>query len=277
MTTTDLQTQFYTDLLNAKKEFPRFVFDSKNSHYRNPYLSLAGLLSNVDSILHNNNLFVIFTTSAEVNNTYITFKAVLQHTNGCSIHNEISIKVSDKKDQEIGCTMTYMRRYLLCALLGIAADEEDDGEADRLRSLAKEYANSQLQHDLLVTFFSKKNPKETQILVSKGANHVKETFKAWLDNVSKELTPVAVVEQKKGVKQEVKETAVVTDEIREKYYLALDKLLEKHAKDDTRDIMKSFCMSMAVSQSTIDAFERVIADEDPKKFFDLMRNFQAKK
>ena len=274
MTTTDLQTQFYTDLLNAKKEFPKLVFDSKNPHFKNSYISLSGILSSIEEILHAHNLFIIhFQKHTEGG---FLLETVVQHTNGLSIKTEIFISTMGKNDQGVGSAMSYARRYSLCALLALAADDED-GEADRLETLARTYASGSLQIELYKTFFSKKNPKETQILVSKGANHVKETFKAWLDNVSKELAPVAVVEQKKEVKQEVKEAAVVTDDIREKYYLALDKLLEKHAKEDNKDIMRSFCMSMAVSQSTIDAFERVIADEDPKKFFDLMRNFQTKK
>lgn len=272
MTTTDLQTQFYTDLLNAKKEFPKLVFDSKNPHFKNSYISLSGILSSIEEILHTHNLFIIhFQKHSEGG---FLLETVVQHTNGLSIKTEIFISTTNKNDQGIGSAMSYARRYSLCALLALAADDED-GEADRLETLARTYANGSLQIELYKTFFSKKTPKETQILVSKGANHVKETFKNWLDTVSKELTPVAVVETKKVVKQEVKVAS--SDEIREKYYLTLDKLLDKHAKDDAaREAIKNFCMSMAVAQSSIDAFERVIADEDPKKFFELVRVHQTK-
>lgn len=272
MTTNDLQTQFYTDLLNAKKEFPKLVFDSKNPHFKNSYISLSGILSSIEEILHTHNLFIIhFQKNSEGG---FLLETVVQHTNGLNIKTEIFISTAGKNDQGIGSAMSYARRYSLCALLALAADDED-GEADRLEMLARTYANGALQIELYKTFFSKKNPKETQILVSKGANHVKETFKNWLDSVSKELTPVTAVEVKKEVKQEIK--VVSSDEVRENYYLTLDRLLDKHAKDDVaREAMKNFCMTMAVAQSSIDAFERVIADEDPKKFFELVRVHQTK-
>jgi len=274
MTTTDLQTQFYTDLLNAKKEFPKLVFDSKNPHFKNSYISLSGILSSIEEILHAHNLFIIhFQKHAE--NGFL-LETVVQHTNGLSIKTEIFISTSGKNDQGVGSAMSYARRYSLCALLALAADDED-GEADRLETLARTYANGSLQIELYKTFFSKKTPKETQILVSKGANHVKDTFKNWLDTVSKELTPA--VETKKEVKQEAKQVVKIasSDEVREKYYLTLDKLLDKHAKDDAaREAIKNFCMTMSVTQTSIDAFERVIADEDPKKFFELVRVHQTK-
>lgn len=58
------------------------------------------------------------------------FVTKLVHTSGQWI--ESTLKLSDltngkKGAQELGSAITYARRYLLCSILGVVADEDDDG------------------------------------------------------------------------------------------------------------------------------------------------------
>jgi hypothetical protein len=50
---------------------------------------------------------------------------VLLHSSGQSLQGELPI--SGRSPQEIGSSLTYGRRYLLCCLTGIVTDDDDDG------------------------------------------------------------------------------------------------------------------------------------------------------
>jgi len=50
---------------------------------------------------------------------------VLLHSSGQSLQGELPI--SGRTPQEIGSSLTYGRRYLLCCLTGIVTDDDDDG------------------------------------------------------------------------------------------------------------------------------------------------------
>lgn len=53
----------------------------------------------------------------------------LVHASGQSIASKTPLLVEGGGNQQFGSALTYMRRYALCALLGIAADEDDDANA----------------------------------------------------------------------------------------------------------------------------------------------------
>jgi len=55
-------------------------------------------------------------------------KTVLMHQSGHSEESSLPIKLTDKP-QDLGSLITYYRRYAISSLLGIAADDDDDGQA----------------------------------------------------------------------------------------------------------------------------------------------------
>jgi len=54
-------------------------------------------------------------------------RTVLMHTSGQTIESEMVINVA-LKPQDLGSLLTYLRRYQLAAILGIVADEDEDGQ-----------------------------------------------------------------------------------------------------------------------------------------------------
>lgn len=54
---------------------------------------------------------------------------VLLHESGEWMSTSTLLPVSGNRAQELGSTITYMRRYTLLSLLGVVADEDDDGNA----------------------------------------------------------------------------------------------------------------------------------------------------
>lgn len=53
----------------------------------------------------------------------------LMHSSGQWIESKTPLLVDSTKNQEFGSALTFMRRYALTALLGIAAEEDDDANA----------------------------------------------------------------------------------------------------------------------------------------------------
>lgn len=58
-----------------------------------------------------------------------SLRTVLLHSSGEWIASEISLPPRPAKMQELGSILTYLRRYALVALLGVASEEDDDGNA----------------------------------------------------------------------------------------------------------------------------------------------------
>lgn len=53
----------------------------------------------------------------------------LMHSSGQWIESETPLFVTEQSNQAFGSALTYMKRYALCAMVGVAADEDDDGNA----------------------------------------------------------------------------------------------------------------------------------------------------
>lgn len=51
----------------------------------------------------------------------------LFHTSGEYIESKMILEYQSMTSQEIGSMITYMRRYNICLVLGIVADDDDDG------------------------------------------------------------------------------------------------------------------------------------------------------
>lgn len=57
---------------------------------------------------------------------FVGVETLLAHASGHSISTTLELAISDSTPQAIGSGLTYARRYSLLALLGIAAEDEDD-------------------------------------------------------------------------------------------------------------------------------------------------------
>ena len=59
----------------------------------------------------------------------LTVTTRLMHKSGQWLENELGVPSSTANPQEIGSAITYLKRYSYCSLLGIASEEDDDGNA----------------------------------------------------------------------------------------------------------------------------------------------------
>lgn len=100
--------------------------DTANPFFKSKYADLAGVWDSVRGLLSSNGLAFLQLPTADGQRVSVTGK--LMHVSGEAIESTITGTAADTKPQSIGSCITYLRRYQMSAMLGIAA-EDDDGNA----------------------------------------------------------------------------------------------------------------------------------------------------
>ena len=147
-----------------------------NPHFRSKYFGLAELLDIVKPTFAKYGLAVIQIPSTE--DGRISIRVQIYHTSGHCFHFEsVGIKSEGLNLPALGSAMSYLKRYQLATLCGVAADlEDDDGSsaAKQQTAPAKPAANHQraddsrreVSFDWLTTDAEKQAAKS--ILIRKG-------------------------------------------------------------------------------------------------------------
>jgi len=95
--------------------------------YKFKYATLDAIIETVREPLSKNGLW--FTQTITKGEDHYVLLTRLFHSTGQFISSETPLIVDGNGNQAFGSSLTYMRRYALSALLGVAADEDDDGNA----------------------------------------------------------------------------------------------------------------------------------------------------
>lgn len=105
------------------------VFNKVNPHFKSRYADFSSCMDACRAPLSSNGLAVI--QSCETIDSKLSLVTTLAHISGQWMKSEFPIITSKMDSQGIGSAMTYAKRYSLCGMIGIVADEEgdDDGEA----------------------------------------------------------------------------------------------------------------------------------------------------
>ena len=108
--------------------------DSANPFFKSKYVALDKLLAAIRPALAANGLSFIQQPGGDGKAVSIT--TMLMHTSGEYIETDPLVMVAVKNDpQGVGSCITYGRRYALSSILGIAWEEDDDGnEASKHQS-----------------------------------------------------------------------------------------------------------------------------------------------
>ncbi len=113
-------------LAKAQAKMRPAVKDSKNPHFGNKYADLASVWDACRDPLTANDLAVVQLPSTDGNIVSVT--TTLMHKSGQWISSRASAQMAKTDPQSIGSAITYLRRYGLSAMVGIAPDD-DDAEA----------------------------------------------------------------------------------------------------------------------------------------------------
>lgn len=101
--------------------------NAKNPHFKSNYADLAEILNTVRPIFSANNIAIIQLPTFE--SGVASVETMLCHESGEFISSVCSSPVSKQDAQGIGSAITYLRRYSLAAMCGIAQEDDDGNHA----------------------------------------------------------------------------------------------------------------------------------------------------
>lgn len=127
ITSSEQLNELATALANAQAEMQNATKDSLNPHFRNKYADLAAVREAVLPHLTKYGIAVLQLTDSSKDGALVHTRFV--HKSGQWIQDSCFLPVSKADAQGYGSAITYARRYGLAAMAGIAADEDDDGNA----------------------------------------------------------------------------------------------------------------------------------------------------
>lgn len=124
-------------LTNFQKAAPRITKDKtatiqqKNGGtYTYKYADLASIWDAIRGHLADNGLAVI--QSPTVQQTEASLTTLVVHESGEWVEDTMPLKITQDSPQGQGSAITYARRYSLCSMLGIVADDDTDAQEHRV-------------------------------------------------------------------------------------------------------------------------------------------------
>jgi hypothetical protein len=115
-------------LAKAQAEMQNAPLNKVNPHFKSKYADLAAIRDTVTAPLAKHGLALMQTTGIDENGQFALFTR-LSHSSGEWMLGVYPLPLDPGKPQQMGSAMTYARRYTLAAMVGIAADEDDDANA----------------------------------------------------------------------------------------------------------------------------------------------------
>lgn len=113
-------------MLAVQSEAPTLKKSKTNPHFKSKFAPLDEIVETINPILHKHGL--VWSTSPSFSDVGPTLKYELEHApTGEAKRGEMPLLLSKQDAQGQGSAITYARRYALCAVLNLVADEDDDG------------------------------------------------------------------------------------------------------------------------------------------------------
>ena len=130
-------------LLKAQKEIEHPKKNKKNPHFKNTYADLTAVIDAVIPVFNKHGLVVTQTVDSTLDYNLESetpcLTTQITHTSGQWLSGSSAIPVDKKGPQAFGSGLTYMRRYTLSAIAGVASEDDDDAEGatDREKKTTK--------------------------------------------------------------------------------------------------------------------------------------------
>ena len=120
-------------LVAAVGELKNPTFDSVNPHFGSRFVRLSTMLEQVREVFSRHGLAILQPASSPERNV-VQVQTVIIHASGQRLEFPALAMGLPEKAQAIavGSCISYARRYSLQSAIGLAGDEDDDGEADRV-------------------------------------------------------------------------------------------------------------------------------------------------
>lgn len=126
-------------LVAAQKTIGPAIKSASNAHFHSRYATLADIWEAAKGPLAANGLFV---SQGTENGDEAGFDLVttILHTSGQWVSDSVRVPMEKATPQGAGSALTYAKRYGLQGVLGIVADDDDDGNAASGKPVAQQQA-----------------------------------------------------------------------------------------------------------------------------------------
>jgi hypothetical protein len=123
---TEQQDKLYAALVKFQHTVRPAQKNAAVSHLKNRYANLESVFEAIREPMGACGLCITQLPSMADGQVGLTTRVA--HASGQYIEQTMSVPVPDMKIQTIGSALTYLRRYMASAMLGVVTGEDDDGE-----------------------------------------------------------------------------------------------------------------------------------------------------
>lgn len=116
--------KLFAALAIAQGQIQAAVADKENTHFNFKYADLDACWEACRKPLSENELAIIQIPSVGESGA-VNMETILGHSSGQSISSHYSMHPDKGGPQALGSCMTYLRRYMLCAMVGISQEDDD--------------------------------------------------------------------------------------------------------------------------------------------------------
>ncbi len=235
MKTSDTINELATALCKAQGEMENVTKDSDNPFFKSKYADLAACIIAARSPLSVNGLSVI--QVPELTEHGVKMVTRILHCSGQWVEGELECQPKDFGPQAIGSVITYLRRYMLTAMIGLAA-EDDDGEAGQGRKPTAEQEG--IKPPKRGSFSGKSKPPEAPKAVDTPWGEVPppqdspqaaaEAPRDAMSAYSKASSYVLAAQTKADVMKASKRIAVSQDQYTSDQFASLEKIISERLK-----------------------------------------------
>lgn len=125
--TDERDNEFLVALVAMQADLPVITKNAENPHFKSKFADLASIIQAVRPVLVKHGFAV--TQLPGQRKGQPTLVTVLWHASGGSVRSEMLLCMAKNDPQGQGSALTYARRYALSSILGLATEEDDDGNA----------------------------------------------------------------------------------------------------------------------------------------------------
>lgn len=118
--------ELFAALAQAQSEVENASKNAANPHFKSKYADLAEVLNTVRPVFSRHGLSVLQSTEFDAGAVSVT--TAISHASGGYVTSRASCIPAKSDAQGVGSATTYLRRYALAAMAGVA-QEDDDGNA----------------------------------------------------------------------------------------------------------------------------------------------------
>lgn len=123
-------------LAKAQAEIKPALKNTENPFYKSKYADLASVQAACMPHLTNNGLSVVQSVTLIGDATFLI--TTLLHSSGQWMKSLAPVKPVKNDPQGLGSALTYLRRYSLAAIAGVAVEDDDGNEASNTKKATKE-------------------------------------------------------------------------------------------------------------------------------------------